>query len=54
MLAFDAQTSGGLLICVPKAKARKILDDLIDAGLTDSKVIGFVSTHIEKHILMKN
>ncbi len=42
MIAFDAQTSGGLLMCVPGDKADYVLDDLIFAGLTSSAIIGTV------------
>jgi selenide, water dikinase len=42
MIAFDAQTSGGLLICAPPDDTEKILYDLKESGLTDSAVIGDV------------
>jgi selenide, water dikinase len=40
MLAFDAQTSGGLLIAAPSEMVEKIIEDLRKTGLTESKVIG--------------
>jgi selenide,water dikinase len=42
MTAFDAQTSGGLLMCVSAENTEKVLDELKGAGLTDSAVIGNV------------
>jgi selenide, water dikinase len=43
MLAFDAQTSGGLLICSPDDKGEQIVAELREAGLIDSSVIGYVT-----------
>jgi selenide,water dikinase len=40
MIAFDAQTSGGLLFSAPNEKIDNILEDLKNTGLTESKVIG--------------
>jgi selenide,water dikinase len=40
MLAFDAQTSGGLLFSAPAEKVENILEDLKASGLSESKVIG--------------
>lgn len=54
MLAFDAQTSGGLLIAAPAEKVNDILEDLVNAGLTDSKVIGNVTEKEEKYIYLNN
>ncbi len=54
MLAFDAQTSGGLLFSAPSDKAGNILDDLRSAGLQDSKVIGSVLMQKEKFIYLNN
>jgi len=42
MIAFDAQTSGGLLICASRDDTEKILDDLKEAGLSSAAVIGNV------------
>lgn len=44
MLMFDAQTSGGILICAPETRADAILRDLRDEGITCAAVIG----HAEK------
>jgi selenide,water dikinase len=54
MLAFDAQTSGGLLFAVPPEKANDIMEDLVKAGLADSKIIGEVTDQKEKHIYLNN
>jgi selenide,water dikinase len=54
MIAFDAQTSGGLLFCAPPDKADAILTDLLDAGLNDPKVIGYVTEFEGKHIYLKS
>jgi selenide,water dikinase len=40
MLCCDAQTSGGLLMAVPAAKAEAVLEALKEAGLPESAVIG--------------
>jgi selenide,water dikinase len=54
MLAFDAQTSGGLLFSAPADSVSKILEDLKRAGLPDSNVIGYVSDQKEKLIYLNN
>jgi selenide,water dikinase len=54
MLAFDAQTSGGLLICVPAAVEDKVLSELINSGLTGSSVIGKVIEYKKKFIHLNN
>jgi selenide, water dikinase len=54
MVAFDAQTSGGLLICAPDDKTEQILTDLKDVGLTESSLIGQVTEQKEKLIYMYN
>lgn len=54
MIAFDAQTSGGLLFSAPSDKVNKILEDLCSAGLPDSKVIGYATKPKEKCIYMNN
>jgi selenide,water dikinase len=54
MIAFDAQTSGGLLFAAPAEKVSEILEDLINAGLSDSKVIGRVSNQEAKFVYLKN
>jgi selenide, water dikinase len=48
MIAFDAQTSGGLLISVPSAKAEDLLEELKLAGLNRSAIIGNVTDRKEK------
>jgi selenide,water dikinase len=52
MLAFDAQTSGGLLMCVPTDKVESILTDLKSAGLSSSSVIGQVIKKNDKYLLL--
>jgi selenide,water dikinase len=48
MIAFDAQTSGGLLMSVPADKSNEILEELKTAGLSSSAIIGQVSERKEK------
>lgn len=48
MIAFDAQTSGGLLISVQESKAEKMLKELKSAGRNMSAIIGKVTTRNEK------
>jgi selenide,water dikinase len=54
MIAFDAQTSGGLLFAGPSAKVNNILEDLKNAGLPYSEEIGSVSEQKEKFIYLSN
>ncbi|MCX6321719.1 MAG: AIR synthase-related protein, partial [Bacteroidia bacterium] len=54
MIAFDAQTSGGLLFCAPPDKVDKIMADLQDTGLRNAKVIGYVTEPEEKLIYLNN
>ena len=54
MIAFDAQTSGGLLFSAPPDKAREILKDLLKACLLNSKVIGSVTEYQKKYIYLNN
>lgn len=54
MIAFDAQTSGGLLFSAPPEKVNMILEDLYNAGLNDSKVIGYAEEQKEKYIYLNN
>jgi len=54
MIAFDAQTSGGLLFSAPADKVNSILQDLLNTGLSDSKVIGQVTEQNEKFIYLAN
>jgi selenide,water dikinase len=48
MIAFDAQTSGGLLISIQAEKAEEMLSDLNSEGLSRSAIIGTVSARKEK------
>jgi selenide,water dikinase len=52
MLAFDAQTSGGLLFAASADKVDQIMEDLFTAGLWQSKVIGFATEPKEKLIYL--
>jgi selenide,water dikinase len=42
-LFFDPQTSGGLLIAIGEENAERLLDRLIDKGVTQSRIIGEVA-----------
>jgi selenide,water dikinase len=46
-LACDAQTSGGLLLCVPQSMAQHCVDELRDAGLSAAR-IGSLTTGAPK------
>jgi selenide,water dikinase len=50
MIAFDAQTSGGLLICAPAVIEDKIVHELKNAGLATTSVIGNVMEFQGKYI----
>jgi len=52
MIAMDAQTSGGILMCVRPGSAPGALDDLKAAGMTESAIIGSVSAREEKHLIL--
>ncbi len=52
MLAADAQTSGGLLICCPADKANDMLKDLHSVGYPQSNIIGRVRDLAEKYIIV--
>ena len=54
MIAFDAQTSGGLLISAPEVLAGDLISDLRSSGLNDSAIIGVVTSRKEKFIYLKN
>jgi selenide, water dikinase len=54
MIAFDAQTSGGLFFSAPHDKVNEILGDLQNTGLVNSKVIGYVTGPEEKFIYLNN
>lgn len=53
MIMFDAQTSGGLLMCVPEHKAEEVLSELKTEGYPQSAIIGKVIQKNEKHIHLK-
>ena len=42
MLLNDPQTSGGMLMCVPKDKANDVLDELLENGYKSSAIVGYV------------
>jgi selenide, water dikinase len=54
MLAFDAQTSGGLFFSAPLDKTGDILEDLHKAGLADSNVIGYATEPNKKLVYLDN
>lgn len=53
MIAFDAQTSGGLLFSAPPEKIENILEDLKTAGLSESSVVGSAIEFEGKFIYLK-
>ncbi len=54
MIAFDAQTSGGLLMSVSQNIVVEVLKDLHAAGLLSAKVIGSVTQKSEKDLIFEN
>jgi selenide, water dikinase len=54
MAAFDAQTSGGLLISVPAEKLREVIAGLHSAGVSDSAIIGSVAEKQENYLYIGN
>ncbi len=42
MLACDAQTSGGILLCAPQNKADSVINELVEAGYCSTAIIGDV------------
>jgi selenide,water dikinase len=54
MIAFDAQTSGGLLMSVSPDIVDAVLTDLQAAGLTSSTLIGEVTELQEKYLYLEN
>jgi selenide,water dikinase len=54
MIAFDAQTSGGLLMSVASMRVESVLNDLRTAGLTTAAIIGEVSELQGKYIQLQN
>ncbi|MGD0581725.1 MAG: selenide, water dikinase SelD [Bacteroidales bacterium] len=53
MIAFDAQTSGGLLISAPPGIADKILTDFRNEGFPYSTIVGEVTEHREKLLFLE-
>ncbi len=49
LLLADAQTSGGLLLCVPEARSEEALRRLADAGIARAAVIGRLSSSEGEH-----
>jgi len=54
MICMDAQTSGGLLMCVPPEVSENILSDLHKTGFPRSAVIGRVIEKKEKYLNLEN
>jgi len=54
MIAFDAQTSGGLMMSVSSNIVESVLLDLNSAGLTSAAIIGEVTELREKYISLGN
>lgn len=54
MIAMDAQTSGGLLMCVPPEESENVLSELHNVGLVQSAVIGKVTEKKEKYLYLNN
>jgi selenide, water dikinase len=54
MIAFDAQTSGGLLMCVSPYSVDSVMKDLRKAGLTSSAIIGEVTGLKGKSLALEN
>ena len=54
MIAFDAQTSGGLLMCVPPELTESVLEDLHQAGLPSSEIIGEVKEMQKNFLILEN
>jgi selenide,water dikinase len=52
MAAFDAQTSGGLLMSVPSEIVDKLLSELYSAGLKSSSIMGSVIGKAEKSLYL--
>jgi selenide,water dikinase len=54
MIAFDAQTSGGLLICINQNKAEALLNELKSVGLLGSSIIGEVVNQDKKLLYLRD
>lgn len=54
MIAFDAQTSGGLLMSVPSDIKANVVLELLQSGLTGTSIIGEVTEQRKKLIYLSN
>ncbi len=54
MAAFDAQTSGGLLISVPQNSEEEFMESLKESGITTASVVGKVLEFGAKYLILKN
>lgn len=54
MIAMDAQTSGGLLMCVPQDIQEEVLEELHSAGLAYSAIIGSILPKSDKYLILEN
>jgi selenide,water dikinase len=52
MLLCDAQTSGGLLICIKPDNAENMVSKLRDAGYPSNAIIGEVVDKMDKDIVI--
>jgi len=52
-LIYDAQTSGGLLMCVPQRKAAAVLKELKKKGAKRAAIIGRITEKSEGRIILK-
>jgi len=52
-ILFDAQTSGGLLICLELDKAEVLLKRLQNAGVTEAVIVGEVTDNVSGRISVK-
>ncbi len=52
-ILFDPQTSGGLLISVPSAKACLLLEKLHSAGISEAAIIGEITENSREKIIVK-
>ncbi len=53
IMLFDAQTSGGLLMCVDKENADNVISDLKENGYPHSAIVGEVREFDKKHVYVK-
>jgi len=52
-ILFDPQTSGGLLIAIDEENADRLCEELVDKGVTESKIIGAVVAEPKEKILLR-